>query len=141
MTWKSSLPASFSPRPGPGSRFKLVTERAVVTAFESAAFALAFASLDQVFQTAGGLDGGFAAFGATLVALHAQLIFALPRNRQTREFVLNTFSHDCSKARRTLVTYQSSISMTESSMVSHLTLKPETLRAEVRAVSFQFLQK
>jgi hypothetical protein len=72
-----------------------------------------------VFQTAGSLDGRFAAFGATLVALHPQLIFALPRNRQTRKLVLNTLSHGCSKARRTLVGYQSSISMTESSMVSN----------------------
>jgi hypothetical protein len=46
-----------------------------------------------VFQTAGAFDRMLTAFGATLVTLHAQLIFPLPRNRQVRELVFNTFSH------------------------------------------------
>jgi len=33
------------------------------------------------------------ALGATLVALHAQLVLALPGNREGREFVLDWFSH------------------------------------------------
>jgi len=34
-----------------------------------------------------------AALRATLVPLHAQLIFPLARNRQIRELVFNAFSH------------------------------------------------
>ena len=124
-----------------GCRFEFITQRAVITAFESAAFTLAFARLDQMFQTARSLHGRFPAFGATLVAPHSQLIFALPRNPQARELVFNTLSHGCFKARRTSIPYQSSISMTESSMMSNLSLKSETLRADVCTVSFRFLQK
>jgi len=73
-----------------------------------------------MFQTARRLYGWFAAFGATLVALHSQLIFALPRNGQMRELVFNALSHFCSKAVRTPIVYQSSIPMTESRMVGRV---------------------
>jgi hypothetical protein len=56
-----------------------------------------------MFQTARRLHGRLAAFGATLVALHSQLIFALPRNGQTRELVFNALSHDFSQAGRTSI--------------------------------------
>jgi hypothetical protein len=69
-----------------------------------------------MFQTARRLDGCFTAFGATPVALHSQLIFALPRDGQMCELVFNALSHFCSKAVRTPVVYQSSIPMTESPM-------------------------
>jgi hypothetical protein len=56
--------------------------------------ALPFPGFDQVLQTAGALDGSLAALCATLVALHAQLIFPLPRHRQVRELVRNDLWHD-----------------------------------------------
>jgi hypothetical protein len=69
-----------------------------------------------MFQTTRRLHGRFAAFGATLVALHSQLIFALPGNGQMSELVFNAFSHDFPKAVRTSILCQSSIRMTESPM-------------------------
>jgi hypothetical protein len=96
-----------------------------------------------MFQTARRLHGRFAAFGATLVALHSQLIFALPRNGQMRELVFNALSHDLSKAGRTSVVNQSSISMTDRTMVlARLAndVKLTRLRAGVRSVSFGFVQ-
>jgi chromate transport protein ChrA len=72
---------------------QFVTESAVVPAFEATLFSLAFASFYQVFQTTRALDGLLTALRATLVPLHAQLIFSLARNSQIRELVFNAFSH------------------------------------------------
>jgi hypothetical protein len=72
---------------------KPVTESIVVTAFQPALLALAFTRFDQVFQTARALLGGRSAFGAPVVALHAELVLPLPRDFQVRELVLYTFSH------------------------------------------------
>jgi hypothetical protein len=71
-----------------------------------------------MLETARSLHGSLAAFGATLVALHSQLIFALPRNGHTRKLVFDAFSHDFFKAGRTSVVNQSSISMTDRNMIS-----------------------
>jgi hypothetical protein len=70
-----------------------------------------------MLQTARRLNRSLTALGATLVALHSQLIFTLPRNRQPRELVFNALSHDFFKAGRTSVANQSSISMTEKTMI------------------------
>jgi hypothetical protein len=72
---------------------QFVTEGAVVTALEATLFSLAFAGFYQVFQTTRALNGLLTAFRATLVPLHAQLIFSLARNSQIRELVFNAFSH------------------------------------------------
>src|SRR5262245_35053985 len=79
--------------PSPRILFQAIAERAIVTALEAALFALALAGHDQVFQAARAKLGQLAAFGATLVALHSQLIFALPRNGQAREFVFDAGFH------------------------------------------------
>jgi hypothetical protein len=70
-----------------------------------------------MFQTARRLHSCLAALSATLVALHSQLVLALPRNGQTRELVFNALSHDFLKAGRTSVVNQSSISMTDKTMI------------------------
>jgi hypothetical protein len=70
-----------------------VTERVVITALQPAFFTLAFARFDQVFQAARALLGWRAAFGAPIVALHAELVLPLTRNLQVRELVLYAFSH------------------------------------------------
>jgi hypothetical protein len=57
---------------------KLVTERAVIAALKPAFLALPLASLDQVFETPGTLHRLLTALRASLISLHAQLIFALP---------------------------------------------------------------
>jgi hypothetical protein len=46
-----------------------------------------------MFQTTGPLNRGLTAFRAPLVPLHAQLIFSLARNSQSRELVFDAFSH------------------------------------------------
>ena len=74
---------------GHGSLLEFVAEGAVVAADESTFFALAFAGFDEVLQATGAHNGFFAAFGAALVALHPELVFALPGNWQVCEFVLN----------------------------------------------------
>ena len=70
-----------------------VTERIVIASLEAALLALPFAGFDQMLQTAGALSGRFATFGATSLALLAQLILALPRNGQIGEFVFYRSSH------------------------------------------------
>jgi hypothetical protein len=75
------------------NRLQFVAKGAVVTAFESAFLALAFAGFDQVFQTSRSLNRLLAALRAPFVPLHAQLIFSLARNSQSRELVFNAFSH------------------------------------------------
>jgi hypothetical protein len=75
------------------NRLQLVTESAVITAFESAFLALPFACFYQVFQATRPLHGRLTALRAPLVPLHAQLIFSLARNGQRREFVFDAFSH------------------------------------------------
>jgi hypothetical protein len=47
-----------------------------------------------VFDTPGTLRCRLAAFAATVIPLHSQLILSLPGYRQRREFVLDWFSHD-----------------------------------------------
>jgi hypothetical protein len=39
------------------------------------------------------LDRRLTALGAAPIALHPQLILALPRDRQARELIFNSFSH------------------------------------------------
>ncbi len=73
--------------------FQLVTERAVIAALEAAFFSLTLPGFNQVLETSGTLNSRFAALSASLVSLHAQLVFALPRNRQIRELVFYAFSH------------------------------------------------
>ena len=85
--------------PAAGRRFQPVTQRAVVAALEAPLLALAFPRFDQVFQTARTLHRRFAALRAAPVALHPQLVFPLPRNRQVRELVFDPFSHSSFSAR------------------------------------------
>jgi hypothetical protein len=47
-----------------------------------------------MLETARSLHSRLAALSATLVALHTQLVFALPRNRQMRELIFDARSHD-----------------------------------------------
>ena len=75
------------------NRLQLVTESAVITAFESAFLALPFAGFYQVFQTTRPLDRWLTALRAPLVSLHPQLIFSLARNSQVCELVFDAFSH------------------------------------------------
>ena len=70
-----------------------------------------------MLETARCLHCPLTAFGATLVALHSELVFALPRNGQMRELVFDAFSHDFFKAGRTSAVNQSSISTTERTMI------------------------
>jgi chromate transport protein ChrA len=72
---------------------KLIAESAVIAALQTAFLALAFASFYQVFQTTRALNRLLTALRATLVPLHAQLVFSLARNRQKRELVFDAFSH------------------------------------------------
>ena len=78
---------------GAGDLLQLVAERPVVAPLESAFLALALASLDEVLQASRADRCGLPAFGATLVPLHAQLIFALPRNGQLSELIFDPCSH------------------------------------------------
>jgi hypothetical protein len=70
-----------------------VTQRTVVAALEAPLFALTLPCLDQVFQATRTLHRRFAALSAAMVALHSQLVFPLPGNRQASELVFNAFSH------------------------------------------------
>jgi hypothetical protein len=70
-----------------------------------------------MLEAARRFDRGFTAFSATLVTLHSELILALPGNRQIRELVSNAVSHDRTNFDRTLIICESSISMTEISMI------------------------
>jgi hypothetical protein len=97
---------------------KFVAERAVVAAFQTAIAPLAFARSDQMLEAARCLNGRFAAFSATLIALHPKLILALPRNRQMGELVFNASSHGRTHSDRTSLLCESSISTTETSMIS-----------------------
>ena len=72
---------------------ELIAQRIVIASLETALLALAFACLDEVFQTPGPLGCGGAAFRAPSVSLHPQLIFPLPRNRQFRVFIFDWSSH------------------------------------------------
>ena len=58
-------------------RLKLVAQGSVVTPLQTAFFALTFPGFDQVLEAPGALDRLFAAFRASLVSLHAELIFPL----------------------------------------------------------------
>lgn len=49
-----------------------------------------FACQDEVFHTMGTANRRVAAFDAEAGFLHSQAIFGLPRNRQIREFVVDT---------------------------------------------------
>jgi hypothetical protein len=73
--------------------FESIAQRPEVPPFETSLFPLSFTRSNQVLQTARTHNGRFAAFGATLVAPHSQLIFPLPRNGQLRKFILNPCSH------------------------------------------------
>jgi hypothetical protein len=55
------------------------------------------------------------------------LVFALPGNRQMRELVFNGLSHDLTKAGRTSVVNQSSIWMTERTMICKERSEPKRL--------------
>jgi len=81
------------PRPLAGRCFQPVAEGAVVTALEAPFFTLALSRFDQVFQTPRALNRRLPALGAAPVALHSQLVFSLPRNRQASELVIYAFSH------------------------------------------------
>lgn len=86
--------AGSSPWPLAGrSFFQPVAQRAVVTALEAAFLTLALSRFDQVFQTPRTLHGRLPTLGAAPVALHSQLVFPLPRNRQAGELVFDAFSH------------------------------------------------
>jgi hypothetical protein len=74
-------------------RFELVAERAVIAALEPAFGPLPFPRSDEMFQASRSLGGRLAAFGAPAIALHAQLVLALPGNRQVRELILDPLSH------------------------------------------------
>ena len=74
-------------------RFESITQRIVIPPLKSALFALPFASLDQMLQAARSLYGRFATFRTTFLSLHAQLVLALPGNRQVRELILDPLSH------------------------------------------------
>jgi hypothetical protein len=97
-----------------------------------------------MLQTARSLHSSLAAFGATLVALHTKLIFALPRDWQPRELVFYALSHDFFKAGRTSVANQSSISMTDRTMIGHepaLTPQTKTLQQKCAKSVFDFCKK
>jgi hypothetical protein len=72
---------------------QLVAQRSVITPLQASLFALTFTGFDQVLQTARPFGGRLATLGAAFVPLHAQLVLALPGNRQLRELVLNARSH------------------------------------------------
>jgi len=93
LTGETPAPLLLSPLPLTGRGLQLVTECAVVTAFETASPALALAGFHQVLQAAGSLDRRLTALSATLVALHSQLVLPLPGQGQGREFVLYRCSH------------------------------------------------
>jgi hypothetical protein len=65
----------------------------VISALEPAFRPLALARFDQVFQTPRALHRRLPAFRAPLVSQHAQLVLALPRYPQVREFVFDALSH------------------------------------------------
>ncbi len=73
--------------------FEPVAERFEIAPFEAQLLALALASLDQVVEAARALDGRRATNGASPVALHSQLVLALPGHRQVREFVFDLIAH------------------------------------------------
>jgi hypothetical protein len=75
------------------SRFKAVAERVVIPALQTSFFALALSGFDQVLQTPRTLGRRFSTFCASSLALFSQLVLSLPRNRQTREFILYRSSH------------------------------------------------
>lgn len=81
------------PRPLVGRSFQPVAQRAVIAALEAPFLTLALSRLDQVLQTPRALHCGLPALSAAPVALHSQLVFPLPRNRQASELVFNAFSH------------------------------------------------
>ena len=62
------------------SRFTLqfIAEGAVVPAFEALFGALSLSGFDQVLQTTRRVQSGFATLRASFIALHAQLVLALP---------------------------------------------------------------
>ena len=72
---------------------EFIAKGIVVAASEPAFLALVFSSPDEVFQTARTLGSWLATFGAAFIALHPQLIFALPRDRKMREFVNDRLFH------------------------------------------------
>jgi hypothetical protein len=72
---------------------QLVAERIVITALQAAFLALPFTRLYQVFNAPRTLDSGLAAFAATMIALHTQLVLALSRYLQVCELINNRFSH------------------------------------------------
>ena len=76
-----------------GHRLQAITERIVITAFQAAFLPLPFAGFDQVLEAARPLGRRLAAFRAPPRALHPQLIFPLPRDRQVRELIMNRSSH------------------------------------------------
>ena len=76
-----------------GTCLQQVAEGAIVTPFEAALLALTLARFNQMLEAPRALHGWLATFGAPAIPLHAQLIFALPRNRQVRELVLYASSH------------------------------------------------
>lgn len=60
-----------------GGAFQLIAQSIVVTAFETADGALAFPGPDEVLEATGPLNGRLAAFRATFVTQHAELVFTL----------------------------------------------------------------
>src|SRR5437773_1777593 len=62
-------------------RCQSIAQSAIVAPPETALLSLALARLDQMLEATRSLRGRFAALGATIVALHPQLVFPLARNR------------------------------------------------------------
>jgi hypothetical protein len=65
----------------------------LVAALEAPFLTLALSRFYQVLQTPRTLHRRLPALSAAPVALHSQLVFPLPRNRQASELVFDAFSH------------------------------------------------
>ena len=72
-----------------GEGRQLVAQSVQITALQTPFRALALACFHQVLEAPGALGGGLTAFSAPAISLHAELIFALPRDFQVRELVNN----------------------------------------------------
>jgi hypothetical protein len=76
-----------------GRSFQPVAQRALITPLEAPLLTLTLSRFDQVLQTPRTLHRRLPALSAAPVALHSQLVFPLPRNRQAGELVFDAFSH------------------------------------------------
>jgi hypothetical protein len=83
-----------------GDSLEAVAEGSAVSAFEAPLFSLALAGFYQVLEAPRALNRRLAAFGATAVPLHPQLVFPLPRHAQVRKLIHDSFSHVCLSAHK-----------------------------------------